>query len=100
MCPVHNITLITVHSLARRTQVAKTDVDLKTKRTYFCGAVDVFDRKHDPQSVEENLCESRYELCCGHQDVHAVWPVIENDNEESLVFVTQNALGGLVVTQY
>lgn len=34
--------------------------------SYFRGAINVFNWKYYSQSVQEDLGEGRYELCCGH----------------------------------
>lgn len=41
--------------------------------TYFCGTVDVLYVKHPAESIEQDFCQGRYQLCGCYQHVHTVW---------------------------
>lgn len=43
--------------------------------TYLCRAVNVLNRENRSQTVQEDLCQRRYELCGGHQHIYTVAPV-------------------------
>lgn len=48
--------------------------------TYLCCAVNVLNRENRSQTIQEDLCQRRYELCGGHQHIYAVTPVGRRDS--------------------
>lgn len=48
--------------------------------TYLCCAVNVLNRENRTQTIQEDLCQRRYELCGGHQHIYAVTPVGRRDS--------------------
>lgn len=48
--------------------------------TYLCRTVNVLNRENRSQTIQEDLCQRRYELCGGHQHIYAVTPVGRRDS--------------------